>query len=67
MVKQMRYKPSNTNVTLKTDELLTVRTGKEVYLIFNDKRYILDCIIELPDRVELFAGNEVKDYALQKL
>ena len=31
------------------------------------KTYILDCIVELKDWVELYAGKEVKFYAVQRV
>lgn len=67
MEKQMNYKPSNTNITLKSNELLGLRAGKDVYVVINGKTYILECIVELKDRVELYAGKEVKFYAVQRV
>ena len=31
MEKQMNYKPSNTDITLKSNDLLGLRAGKDVY------------------------------------
>lgn len=65
MEKQMNYKPSNTDITLKSNDLLGLRAGKDVYIVINGKTYILDCIVELKDWVGLYAGKEVKFYAVQ--
>ena len=65
MEKRMNYKPSNTLTTLKSNDLLGLRAGKDVYIVINGKTYILDCIVELKGWVELYAGKEVKFYAVQ--
>lgn len=67
MEKQMNYKPSNTDITLKSNDLLGLRAGKDVYVVINGKTYILDCIVELKDWVELYVGKEVKFYAVQRV
>ena len=67
MEKRMNYKPSNTFITLKSNDLLGLRAGKDVYIVINGKTYILDCIVELKDWVELYAGKEVKFYAVQRV
>ena len=57
MEKRMNYKPSNTDITLKSNDLLGLRAGKDVYVVINGKTYILDCIVELKDWVELYADK----------
>lgn len=55
------YKPSNSLRTLKAEEAFSsLGKNKDVYVVVNGKTYILDCVVEFKDFIDVVGGREVE-------
>ena len=53
------YIPTETKVTLDGETISKVLNKKPVYIVFDNKKYILECAVEHKDCTLLYAGKEV--------
>lgn len=58
MVTSKIYKPSNTTVPLKANVLKSLG-NKDVFVVLDGKYYVLECVVEYKDWIELIGGREV--------
>ena len=54
------YSPSNTDETLKGDDIKNVLNETPVYIYLNGKYYVLECVANA-EKTFLIAGKEIKE------
>ena len=54
------YSPSNTDETLKGDDIKNVLNETPVYIYLNGKYYVLECVA-YAENTFLIAGKEIKE------